>query len=382
MNNNSKICQFIAAHDDWRERFENEYGIKVKEEPPLAIFSYGIDCDFSDPIVQEARGIIIDLETLDVVCWPFRKFANWEESYADPIDWKTARVQEKIDGSIMKLWYDHRKQQWRLSTSGMINAGEAITKPPLSYSFEALFNLASNSGNIQFDKLDKDCTYIFELVSPESQVVIRYPSSFLYHIGTRNNLTGREYNVNIGVENPREYALKTLDDCVQAAEALNKDCDGSVHDITREGFVVVDGNWNRIKVKSPDYIMLHHLSSNQSFPKRRIIDMLRRHDLNVYDICKSFPDYAHYFKYYDFKMTELDHQVDVFCKLTDRIYEEYSHDRKLVANKIKNHRLAPLAFVYLDTGYSAKECLDRMPLWQYCKWIPDYRPEKLSEAFK
>ena len=291
-------------------------------------------------------------------------------------------MQEKIDGSIMKLWYDHRKQRWRLSTNGMIDASDAITKPPLNYSFDQLFNSADNVRNIQFEILDKYNTYIFELVSPESQVVIRYLRSHLYHIGTRNNLTGREYNVSIGVNRPREYALNSLDDCVRAAESLNKERDGSVHCITKEGFVVVDGNWNRIKVKSPDYVMLHHLSSNNSFSKKRIIEMLREHTLNIADISNSFPDYAHYFKFYDFKMTELEYQANIFCDLTDRIYNEYGHDRKVVANKIKNHRLASIAFTHLDTGYSGKECLDRMPLRQYCKYVPDYQPEKLSEVFK
>lgn len=84
-------------------------GIGIKEESPYAIFNYAIGCDFSNPIVQEARGIIIDLENLDVVCWPFRKFGNYNESYADKIDWSTARVQEKIDGSIIKLWWDRTR---------------------------------------------------------------------------------------------------------------------------------------------------------------------------------------------------------------------------------------------------------------------------------
>ena len=99
----SEICNFINEHPNWRDLLIEEYRINIKEEYPFAIFNYGIDCDFSNPIVQEARGIIIDIEDCDVVCWPFRKFGNYNESYADKIDWNTARVQDKIDGSIIKL---------------------------------------------------------------------------------------------------------------------------------------------------------------------------------------------------------------------------------------------------------------------------------------
>jgi hypothetical protein len=104
MNKNSHICRFISEHPNWERLLKEDYFIKVRREGALAIFVYGYDCDFSNPIVQEARGIIIDTERREVVCWPFRKFGNYNESYADDIDWENARVLEKVDGSIIKLW--------------------------------------------------------------------------------------------------------------------------------------------------------------------------------------------------------------------------------------------------------------------------------------
>lgn len=119
MNKNSKICCFISENENWREILKQEYGITVKEEYHYAIFNYGINSDFSNPIVQEARGIIINIENLEVACFPFRKFGNYNESYADKIDWNTARVQEKIDGSIIKMWYGEN-EKWVFSTNAMI----------------------------------------------------------------------------------------------------------------------------------------------------------------------------------------------------------------------------------------------------------------------
>ena len=68
--------------------------------------------------------------------------------------------------------------------------------------------------------LDKYLTYIFELVSPETQVVIKYSNACLYHIGTRNNITGTEYYLGIGIEKPKEYPLRNLDDCIKASIKL------------------------------------------------------------------------------------------------------------------------------------------------------------------
>ena len=105
MNKNSFLARYISTHENWRtELSEYPYFLRIAEEGRFAIFNYdmtqsaSIDgerrmCDFSLPEVQEARGIIIDTKTLEVVCWPFRKFGNYGEYYADSIDWSTARVQ-------------------------------------------------------------------------------------------------------------------------------------------------------------------------------------------------------------------------------------------------------------------------------------------------
>lgn len=383
MNKNSKLCCFILEHENWRDILKDKYKITVKEEYPFAIFNYGIDCDFSNPIVQESRGIIIDLDNIEVVCWPFRKFGNYNESYADKIDWNTARVQDKIDGSIIKLWWNRMTGKWQFSTNGTINAGTALANQMTQETFLDVIRKADNYNEIilRLPIFNKDYTFIFELVSPETQVVVKYPKQHLYHIGTRCNISGQEMDSDIGIEKPKEYQLKSLDDCVNAAGELNKSDDGQVRGVKKEGFVVVDGNWSRIKVKSPDYLMLHRMSSNANFSKERIIGMIRDRTVSVQDICEDFPNFAHYFKFYDFKIAELEYQVKVFCDLTDRIYEEYSHERKTVANIIKKHRLAGLGFKHLDNGKSGCELLKEMPLSQYCKYIPDYQPEKLSELF-
>ena len=84
MNENSVLCKFISENPDrWEDMLCKEYSIKVKKEGDLAIFNYGFDCEFKSPLVQEARGIIIDTKRLEVRCWPFRKFGNHNESYAD-----------------------------------------------------------------------------------------------------------------------------------------------------------------------------------------------------------------------------------------------------------------------------------------------------------
>ena len=78
----------------------------IKEEGNFALFKYASLSNFNDPIVKEARGIIIDTFNYEVACFPFNKFGKYTDYYADEIDWNTASVQEKIDGSIIKMWFN------------------------------------------------------------------------------------------------------------------------------------------------------------------------------------------------------------------------------------------------------------------------------------
>ena len=383
MNYNSQICRFISENENWQELIE-EKNIKFSTEGPLAIFNYKQDCNFSDPIVQEARGIIINLDSLEVVCWPFRKFGNWNESYADPIDWNTARVQEKLDGSIIKLWFDKLRDEWRFSTNSTIDASLANADSLTGESFYDLIKKADNYKAIPFDKLDKDNTYIFEIVSPQNRIVIEYPSCRLYHIGTRTNISGRERLVDIGIVKPAEYPLHSLKECVDAAILLNRGENGSV-DISeqipsvveKEGFVVVDIHFNRIKIKSPDYLAIHHVIENGNLSKEKVLTLLREDEINVDDFCREYPEYAVYIRYYQYKLAELEYEVTAFVRLVLNMYEEYSHERKALALVIKDHKYSGFGFMAIDTGKSAHELIKELEMPKLLKLIPDYVPAKI-----
>ena len=381
MNVNSVICKYINDHpNDWYESLHKDYGIRIKKEGPLAIFSYNVECDFRDPIVQESRGIIIDYEKMEVVCWPFRKFGNYTECYADPIDWNNAVVLEKVDGSIIKLWFNKITEAWQFSTNGMINAENATTDAFSNITYGAVIRQAVNYNDIPFDKLDKDSTYIFELVSPQTRVVVKYDEIALYHLGTRNNITGEERNEDIGIKKPKSYKINSLEDCIKAAVELNKGCE-SDDEIANEGFVVVDKNWNRVKVKSPDYIMMHRLKHNDGISKKDAVTTLLYIKSDVEKICKSTPLLVHVFKYYDYKLAELNHQANQMAALSRSLYNEYSKDRAAVAKIIKPHKLAFVGFKALETDQKGEEILNGAPIEKLIKLIPDYVPEDLNDLF-
>src|SRR5689334_13224443 len=74
--------------------------------PGLVQLKYSqIESPMGERIVQECRGLILD-EGHDwkVIAFPYTKFFNHGEGHAAPIDWGTAKVYEKLDGSLMTLY--------------------------------------------------------------------------------------------------------------------------------------------------------------------------------------------------------------------------------------------------------------------------------------
>ncbi len=369
----SAVCNFIRGHpDNWRE-LQAEKTITVKEDEYLAIFNYGLGADFTDDVVREARGIIIRMDTIEVVCWPFTKFMNAQEPEAyldlDNFDWDHCECQEKIDGSIVKLFFNPFKNGWQWATNSCISAADANLSDGTKGNYLEIITQTDNYKEIKTEDLDKNVTYIFELVSPQTQVVINYPYPHLYQIGQRNNITGLEETPNIEIDKPKLYPLNSLDDCIAAANMLN---DSNEHSVTKEGFVLVDRSWHRIKVKSPKYVELHRAKGN-ILTKGKIINLIRECGYSAEELCDQFPAYSDRISFYDCKMKELEEDIDAYIYVVREIY--YGH-KKRYALAAKNDKYKAFGFAALDNSdLTAKDMLANMPRARYEKLIEDYKNE-------
>lgn len=364
MTKNSLICQLISSHDkDWCDIVRDK-GINFKSCGGYTIFNYNaIGCDFSDPVVQEARGIIIDIPRLEVVCWPFRKFGNYSESYADEIDWSSARVQTKIDGSIVKLWWSKRDDEWVWSTNSCIYAKDASTFDYLTFC-DVIYRAFERSP-VYFDRLNKNHTYMFELVSPVTQVVIYYPVADLWHIGTRDNVSGQELIEDIGIHRPKEYPLHSLSQCIEAANELNRGLDS----VQNEGFVVVDKNWHRIKVKSPEYFVAHKLDTAKPEAVKKLILNCLLNNEKALSLCRE-PALS----YYRYWLEELKCQIQTCIDSARKMYKEVNYDRKAVAELIKQERFSDCGFKAIDNSeFDASMAIDTMTQKKLCNYIPTYK---------
>jgi hypothetical protein len=272
---------------------------------------------------------------MNVVCRGFDKFFNYGEGNAATIDWSTAQVQEKIDGSLIKVW--GYKGEWKVSTNGCIDAEKAKLNDNSEDNFRDLFldalifcfinkdlnsknvfNLKDESVKYLFNKLNPEYTYLFELISPHNKVVIPYKETKVYHIGTRHNKTGEEINVNIGIEKPKKYSLYTFNACLQKVKQMPYD---------KEGYVIVDKDYNRIKIKSPAYVAVHHLKS--SFSENNLLTIIRNGESE--EFLNYLPEYK----------KEHEEMNTYYNKIINKLYKDFDYMKTL---EFKNKKDFALTF--------------------------------------
>ena len=351
-----KIEEFVKT-ENYEEKLQAK-GIKVRHDGPYTLLKYGsLDVDFSDEIVKQCRGIIFRGDR--VVCKPFDKFFNVQESFAEKIDWKSAVVTEKIDGSLCCLWFD---DGWHFSTSGTINADDA--EVVYGKSFGDIIRIADNYKDIPFESLNKDMTYMFEIVSPFNQIVIKYPKPHLYHIATRGN-DGVYHNIDIGIEKPKTYPLTSLNDCITAVNKMNPKT------VNQEGFVVHDSDWKMIKIKSPEYVMHHHYRVN-SVSKQEIIEMILNG--NYTDVIKKFPMLREQILETKVYLSIIELQMEKTAGMARLLYEEYDRDRKATAEEIKKLPYPDVGFWALSNDGCATEYLQNRTKWKkVVRLIEDFK---------
>jgi hypothetical protein len=151
--------------------------------------------------------------------------------------------------------------------------------------------------------------------------------------------------------------------------------------VENEGFVVVDAAYRRVKIKSPDYIVMHRLRLSGSLPKRECLMMLLEGGESAALLLSLNPSLLPTAKYYDFRLTELCHTADLLGDLARRLYAEYSGDRGAVAGIIGKHPLAFVAFRCLNSEERGSAILRSMAVERIAKLIPDYEPEDLTRLF-
>jgi len=302
------------------EELEEKLAIKFKRHgkyPNLVQFKYDqIFTPMDIPLAQECRGIILD-ESNDwkVIARPFDKFFNSGEPLAAPIDWNSARVQEKLDGSLMILYA--YKGEILIASSGTPDASGPVGDTGMTFA-DLFWQIWKDLGYLIFDHVDPRYTYMFELMTKHNRVVVMHEKPRLVLIGIRNPLTGEEYDLTKSLmpfqdrfETVKEFNHKNLDQIISSFESQTG--------LEQEGYVVRDHLFRRNKIKHPKYVLMHQMVG--SLTKKRILECVRTGE--TMEVLAYFPEWR----------DEFDEISVKYCALIDKVFDEYQSIKHIPVQK-------------------------------------------------
>jgi hypothetical protein len=283
-----EIVNYIKAHG--LDKTLKDFRLKSRVYDNKVLIKYDqIESPMGERIVQEARGIILEKDTWKVMSLPFYKFFNNGEGHAAKIDWNTAHILEKLDGSLITLYWDWNKNKWFAATTGTAE-GEGEVNNKMGTTFNDLFwSVVKEKYGLTPDSkyLEKDYNYMFELTTPYNIVVKPHgeSSATMLTMRNRNTLVELHYDamsiiaIAMGVPRVKRYDLNggNVGELLRTFEQM------SWHE---EGYVVVDGKFNRIKVKNPAYVAVHHLKSKTA--EHNIIGVVKSNEIE--EFAATFPE--------------------------------------------------------------------------------------------
>lgn len=264
-----------------------EFKLKTKVYEKKILLKYDqIESDMSRAEVQECRGLILERDTWKVMSMPFSKFFNSGEINAAKIDWNSAIVLEKLDGTMIQVYYDWNKDKWFAATTGMAE-GEGEVNNKFGTTFNDLFWETINKYSFDVNKFHKGFTYVFELTTPYNIVVKPHGESSITLLAIRDNEILKEFRYDELLAVSQYFGLpvvKSYNLSQNSLDEITKTFEGMPW--SEEGYVVVDKEFNRIKIKNPAYVAVHHLKSKTA--EHNILTIVKSNEIE--EFAATFPE--------------------------------------------------------------------------------------------
>jgi len=254
-----KIQTHIKNHG--LKKTVDKFRLNVKDLGHKVMLKYSqLNSPLQHVEVHEARGLVLEMDTWNVMSMPFQRFFSYNDSLAPKLNWANTDgnmvVTEKRDGTLVQVYFDYIKYEWCINT--MFSECEEdlyFAGQPSGRSFKTMFIALMEEYGCNFNMLETTFTYIFELTSQYNKVVVKYSKPELRLIGCRDLKTLFEWKYaelkqianHINIPIVETYKFSSVDECVDSFNGKS---------FNFEGYVAWDGV-NRVKIKNPAYVAVH-----------------------------------------------------------------------------------------------------------------------------
>jgi len=246
---------------------KQEYHIDsiINNELDVVVFNYTPLTPLNTEIGKEARALFLQLKTWNVVGKSIGGFLDIHnkdiKSTLDTFNWDNAKAYNKYDGCLIVLYF--YKDEWRLGTRFSTDGKCNVFSPNSGESKIHWINVFKNTlveYGMQWEDftnlLDEHKYYTFELCTPWNRNTVIYPNSLIKLLAIVDSLTLLEDSINEPKLKVFEPEFETVNKLEDVHFLISKNDDP----LDNEGYVVVDKNFNRVKVKNPKYDALSFTS--------------------------------------------------------------------------------------------------------------------------
>jgi len=344
-----KIIRISIMNKELLQEMVNEKLVSVRKHPTADLFIYNYTPKVQydklwNEVTLQTRGLIMDAE-MNIISKPFGKFFNIEEHTQEEIPNESFEVFEKLDGSLGILyWLDDKPF---IATRGSFESDQS------KHATEILYSKYKHT----FDKLNRDKTYLFEIIYPENRIVVDYGiMDDLILLSVICHTTGTESIEQIGFPTVKRY--DGIND-LQELKALEQD--------NKEGFVIRFKGGLRVKMKFAEYVRLHRIITGIS--NIVIWEYLSEYK-GLEELLERVPDEFYY--WVKKTQSELISKFDKILAENKSVFKELG-TRKESALYYKTQRNPSVLFAMLDKKNPDK-IIWKMIRPKYCK------PFKTDEA--
>jgi hypothetical protein len=271
------------------------FNLKIKEDsdfPTLFLIHTQDTSNLSLKLVNESNGIILDKSTLKIVCYTFDKCDN-SLSFPSTLDVNNLFVEPSFEGTLIRLYFYNGS--WIFSTKKCIDARKARWLS--NKNFVDMFFDCGVPIEI-LNSLNPNYCYSFIVTHPENNIVVKYAVPTLYHISTRDMNTMMEIDQNIGILKIERKPIHSSSLEETMTQILN------TTQLSYEGFIFIDTNYNRWKLKIPIFMYVRELWGNSNNRFFRYLELRKDKDL-LNEYVKYFPDDKERFLNYELKISDI-----------------------------------------------------------------------------
>lgn len=325
-------------------RFHPEY-------PELSILNYTPKCQRKkkwDQITLQCRGLIYNTRTNQVIARPLPKFFSPHEALAPTIsNDDMIEVTDKLDGQLGIIYPLPRSPESQQEAPVTLQTYAVSTRGDFSSTGSQVATAAL--GAMQPLYLPADITYLVEIISPETKIIIDYGNvTELRLIACVDIHTGKIYGPSEQVGTPGLFwpgprttifgEIRRHDD---AMTMLNRH--------GAEGLVVRTLQGSRmLKLKQKDYLTAASLT--QYLSNRRLLNIVKQDEVSL--IRELLPPSLH--ADFDYRVTDLRARFDTIRRRVETSYAEFTTppvaDKKDFALRVRHSPDQSLLFARHSGG--------------------------------